>query len=99
MAKKKSVITIILIVIIFGFFIVFFYPKKRVVGGFRGLVDPGQTLYREEFLCFGIKYDFCPPWPDYGCDYLCYGIVYNKKCFNEVYNPELGIQKIEIDCR
>ena len=71
--KKKLLITIILIVIILGSLTAFFYPKKRVVGEISGLICHGETSYREEFSCFGIKHDFCPSWSDYGCDFLCYG--------------------------
>jgi len=99
MEKNKLIITIILLVILLVSLTAFFYPKERVVGGLRGLIGPGQNSYREEFSCFGIKHDFCPQWPDYGCDLLCYGIVYDRTCFNEVYESGTGTQKTEITCK
>jgi hypothetical protein len=100
MERKKLIITVILIVLILGSLTAFFYPKRRVVGGLGGYIRPGQTSYREEFSCFGIKYDFCrTSLEDAGCALLCFGIVYDKKCFIEVNEGGIGTQKTETTCR
>lgn len=98
---RKKIASIIIVVLIAGSLIAFFYPKHRVVGGFGGeLIGPNQTAYREEYDCFGIKYDLCPSFgADYTCDALCYGAIFNKKCFIEVSENEGGIQKKPIDCK
>ena len=90
MDVKKILIVLFSLVLLFAFF----YPKERVVGGLRGFVHVNQTAYREDYDCFGVPYDFCPPWPDYGCDYLCYGIVFNKQCFNQTVSG-----KTRVPCR
>lgn len=59
----------------------FFFPKRRVIGGLRGgPMGPGQSGYREDYVCIGIKLNFCPNWPDFGCVLLCSGIITNKTC-------------------
>ena len=65
--------------------VIVFYPKPRVVGGLNGMIGPGQQAYREDFKCLGVPYDFCPNWPDYGCDYLCYGLTYDRQCTTETF--------------
>lgn len=77
----------------------FFFPKERVVGGLRGgPIGPGETAYREDYTCVGVPYDFCPNWPDYGCDYLCFGIVTSRTCSMETYQETQGITRIPIAC-
>ena len=94
----KRIIIILLIVVFFGISVAVFYPKERVVGGLRGGPLPSNaSAYVETYECLGLKRDFCPPWPDYGCDYLCYGIRYNKKCFNQTLSPSL--REEEVLCR
>lgn len=100
MDKKKIIITIILIAVIIGSLIVFFYPKKMVIGGLRGgPIGPSESAYLEEYGCLGFKRDFCPPWPDYGCDLLCYGITYNKKCSTHSFDSAGQNVKSPINCR
>jgi len=91
--KSKIIITVCVLVIL----LIVFYPKKRVVGGLRGFIMMNHSVYREEYSCLGIPNDFCPPWPDYGCDYLCYGLIYNRRCYNET--AEIGgTKKTETEC-
>lgn len=76
-----------------------FDPPRRVRGGLRGgPIAWDESAYREEYRCLGIRRDFCPPWPDYGCDYLCYGITYGRACFIETYTRQ-GLQKQPTACR
>ncbi len=77
-----------------------FNPPKRVIGGLRGgPIAPNDYAYREEYKCLGLKRDFCPPWPDYGCDLLCYGIVYDQQCYIETYIGGGGLRKVSSQCR
>ena len=90
-------IVITIIAVIMGALI--FNPPKRIKGGLRGgPIDLNKSAYLEEYQCFGFKKDFCPPWPDYGCDHLCYGITYSKKCFMETYTIN-GFQKVPSECK
>ena len=91
----NKIIKIILVVLIIILLVGFFYPKKTVVGGLGGLIMVGQSAYLEEYSCLGIQRDFCMKCPDCGCDYFCYGLTYNKKCFNQ--SSING--KIEMPCR
>jgi hypothetical protein len=76
------------------------FPKERVVGGLRGgPIGPGESAYREDYLCLGIKSDVCPNWPDYGCDRLCYGAVVRQTCTIETYDPERGVLTVPVECR
>lgn len=61
----------------------FFYPKPRITGELDGFIGPNEESLRTEYTCIGISYDFCPDWPDYGCDYLCYGTPVDPHCFIE----------------
>lgn len=72
------------------------FTPERVKGGLKGgPIGPNESAYREEYQCFGFARDFCPQnRPDYGCDYLCYGITYDKQCFMET---PLG--KVQSGCR
>lgn len=97
--KKKTLVIILIAVIVIASLSVFFYPKKRVVGGLRGFIGPNETAYREEYSCFGIKHDFCPPWPDYGCDLLCYGLIFDKKCYTETVQGGSKLIKTPTTCR
>jgi len=84
--KRNLIFAIILIIIL-----IFFYPKPRVEGGLRGfIVNPNATAYRVEYDCLGIPYDYT--FPD-GGEYLCFGVTYNKRCFNETTT-----QKIPLPC-
>ena len=94
MQKKVKVAILIILVLILAFT---FYPRKRVENELRGFIAPNATTIRAEYSCFGVSYDFCPEWPDYGCDFLCYGITYGKKCFNETATSS-GTQKVPIEC-
>jgi hypothetical protein len=96
----KRLVWIVVIIMILIAVVLFFYPKERVVSGLRGgPVAPGETAYREDYTCVGIKYDFCPNWPDYGCDYLCFGMVSYRVCTLEEYDPLKGVLRNPIECR
>ena len=91
---------IILTLLILSLMIVFFYPKERVVGGLRGgPIGPGETAYREDYTCTGFAYDFCPNWPDYGCDRLCFGLVSGRTCSLESYDLVKGISREPAACQ
>lgn len=65
---------------------VFLYPKEWVVGGWQGGPIPeGVPKDTQMYSCFGVKYNYCPGYPDYGCDRLCFGIVHSKKCVSQTY--------------
>jgi len=98
MNKKKIITIIVLLVIVVIGGVLIFNPPERVKGGFGGIpITPGASAYVEEYQCFGISRDFCPPWDDYGCDLLCYGIIHSKKCFVVSYDNEY--QKQSSECR
>jgi hypothetical protein len=76
------------------------FPKERVVGGLRGgPIGPGQAAYREDYVCVGLRYDFCPNWPDYGCDHLCFGAVVGRRCSVETYEAATGMVRMPAECR
>ncbi len=75
------------------------FPKERVVGGLRGgPIGPGETAYREDYVCLGLKYDFCPDWPDYGCDRLCFGAVVARTGSIET-NVDAAPVRVPVECR
>jgi hypothetical protein len=79
--------------------LIVFSPKERVVGGLRGgPIGPGESEYREDYQCLGIASEFCPDWPDYGCDYLCYGLVYDRECSFETLESG-GVTREPTACR
>lgn len=97
---KTKLIIIISIIIVLGLLTALFYPKKIVVGGLRGgPITPGASAYLEEYKCFGIKQDFCPPWPDYGCDRLCYGLTYDKTCSIQSFESDDQITSSTTTCK
>lgn len=76
-----------------------FYPKKYIIGGLGGFLEPGDSAYREEYSCLGIKYRNCPNIPDYGCENYCFGIIYDKKC-SIVSMPDTNqFKTIDTQCR
>jgi len=76
------------------------FPKERQAGGMRGgPIAPSQSAYREDYICLGVKADFCPNWPDYGCDRLCFGAVVARACSIETYDAELGLSRVPTECR
>jgi hypothetical protein len=76
------------------------FPKERVVGGLRGgPIGPGQAAYREDYACLGAKYDFCPNWPDYGCDRVCFGVVVARTCSIETYDEVEGVVRTPVECQ
>ena len=97
--EKQKVVAIIAIVVVLILLSVLIYPKERVNGGLRGEIGLGESAYGEEYKCFGIERNFCPPRSEYVCDALCYGIVYDKKCYIETYNIGTGTQRTETACR
>ncbi len=96
---KKFIIVITLIIIL----VLFFYPKSYVRGGLQGgPIGPGETAYKEEFSCFGIKHSYYPSGcADCGNVYNCYGLNYNKKCYTEVYSYSGGgkLSKDSTQCK
>ncbi len=75
--------------------VLWFFPKERVVGGLRGgPIGPGESAYREDYVCLGVPYDFCPNWPDYGCDRLCFGAVVTRTCSIEMYDGVTGVVRV-----
>jgi hypothetical protein len=92
--------TILLLLSVLSLTAIFFYPKERVVGGLRGgPVAPGETAYREDYTCTGFAFDFCPSWPDYGCDRLCFGMVAGRICSLESYDVNEGISREQAACQ
>ncbi len=78
---------------------IWFSPKPRVIGGLRGgPIGPGEQAYREDFACLGFPTEFCPNWPDYGCDYLCYGVVYGRECSVETFTDG-GLTRQPTECQ
>jgi hypothetical protein len=76
------------------------FPKERVVGGLQdGPIGPGESAYREDYVCLGVPYDPCPNWPDYGCDRLCFGAVVARTCSVETYDVETGLVRVPAECR
>jgi hypothetical protein len=76
------------------------FPKERVVGGLRGgPIGPGEAAYREDYVCLGVEYDFCPNWPDYGCDRLCFGGLVARTCSVERYDSAEGVVLVPVECR
>ena len=92
MNKKHTKLILALFILLI--LVVFFFPKARVIGGLRGFIGANEVSYREEYDCIGIENNFCPDWPDYGCDLQCYGLVVNKQC----YNQSIG-SKTKTECR
>jgi len=85
--KQKTLLIIISIIILVGIF----FPKPYIRGGLGGFIGPGQSAYKEEYSCFGLKQSY---YPIYGCadcgkNYNCYGIPYNKKCYTEKFNQSI----------
>lgn len=99
-ARRRRVEAISLLLLILSLLMIFFYPKQRVVGGLRGgPIAPGERAYREDYTCIGVKYDFCPEWPDYGCDYLCFGLVTGETCTLEQYEVGKGLERYFTACK
>ena len=95
---KKCLIIIVVLIFISAIYFSMF-PQRRIVGGLRGgPIAPIEQVLVTKYSCFGIPYDYCPPWPDYGCDALCYGIVYGKKCYEQSYRVETLMAEIETHC-
>lgn len=100
MQPRKRNAAIFLALLILGLSIVFFYPKQRLVGGLRGRpIGPGESAYREDYTCIGIPYDFCPNWLDYGCDYMCFGLVTGENCTVEAYEVGEGLKRYPNTCK
>ncbi len=98
MIMKNKIFIIIIAVIVVLSLSMFFYPKKNIIDGSRGFIELNETYYTKEYSCFGIKHNFCPPWPDYGCDSLCYGLIFDKKCYTSIYNVNSEEIKTQITC-
>jgi hypothetical protein len=98
MGNKKRKIKTLLIVVSILACVLFFLPKQRVIGGLGGgPITVGLTAYREDYACIGIKFAFCPPWPDYGCSFHCSGIITNKTCSIEKAEDS-GINRTPVAC-
>jgi len=103
MGKSKLVLVIIAVLLALCL-IAFFYPKKTVVGGmggFLGFYEKGQEVYREDYQCFGFASTYCPKCNDCGCDHLCYGMRYDKRCSLEFLPDNMRTMTIKKDtvCR
>lgn len=95
--KKRKLKTLIIVVSILACAL-FLYPMQRVIGGLRGgPIAPGQTAYREDYTCLGIKLNSCPNWPDFGCIFLCSGIITNKTCSIEQYDS-VSMNRMPVAC-
>lgn len=100
MKPLKVVLIVLAVAAVLAAAVWFFYPRPRVIGGLRGgPIAPGESAYREDFACIGIPYDFCPPWPDYGCDYWCLGLVTHRTCTMETYEMQAGLTRDPVPCR
>jgi len=76
-----------------------FYPKQWVVGGLSGgPLAPGQTAYREEYACIGIKLIIPLNCADCGAIYPCFGIILNRTCSIERYDELLGVTHTPLAC-
>lgn len=71
--KKKYVILVIL-----GFILlvsIFFFPKNSGI-------TPSMKNYRYKYSCLGFEQEYVMPNTfDAPLDYKCYGVPYNKKCY------------------
>ena len=86
-------------VVLVASIVLLFYPKERVTGGLRGgPIGPGASAYREDRACIGVPHNFCPNWPDYGCDRLCFGLTVGRVCSIETYDPESGVARAPTVC-
>lgn len=83
----KQKIKLLIVAIVVVLLISIFFPKSYVKGGLGGFIGPGDTAYKEEYNCFGLKHSYYPS----GCSdcanvHNCYGIPYGKKCYIEEYD-------------
>jgi hypothetical protein len=79
--KTRSFLIVVAILVVAGAVaLLLINPPHRTNGGLGGIMS-NLPAYLEEYQCLGVKKDFCPPWPDYGCDNLCYGVIYGKQCY------------------
>jgi len=98
--RKRVRLSVIAVVALLIVIVLWACPKERVVGGLRGgPIGPGESAYREDTICLGVSYDFCPDWPDYGCDRLCFGAVVGRTCSIETYESEEGLIRAPAECR
>ena len=80
----NRLVWIVIVALLLKIIVAFFFPKEYVVGGLGGLVGPGQSSYKEEYECFGIKHEYnLVDCADCGIKYYCYGWIHSKKCFTE----------------
>ena len=101
MSNKKRWVNAFLIFLAIILWILILYPKQWVVGGLvGGPLPPFQEAYREEYLCIGAGF-IIPPinCADCGASYPCIGILVNKRCSIEVYDPNAGIIRTPIACK
>ncbi len=100
MKRRDAALAALAVVAVLTATVVWFFPKERVFGGLRGgPIGPGENAYREDYVCLGISYDYCPDWPDYGCDRLCFGLVTGRTCSMETYDPATGVVSAAVECR
>lgn len=100
MRRRRSWVTLLIGLGLLAAILLWAFPKERVVGGLRGgPIAPGEAAYREDYVCLGLRYDFCPNWPDYGCDRLCFGAVMARTCSIETYDAAEGLARIPAVCR
>ena len=73
-------------IIIFILIFIIVFPKSYVKGGLGGFIQDGDTNYKEELSCFGLKHvKYSEGCSDCGPKYNCYGVTYGKTCFEESY--------------
>jgi hypothetical protein len=97
--RRKGVGAVVGVALLVAF-VLWVFPKERVVGGLQGgPIGPGESAYQEDYVCLGVPYDFCPNWPDYGCDRLCFGAVVARTCSVETYDVETGLVRVPAECR
>ena len=78
--RQKLLIVFLILVLL-----LFFFPKKA--GWTCGWCPPPPAVYKVEYGCIGLKYEYQPPCIDCGKQILCFGIVTKeKKCYTKENN-------------
>jgi hypothetical protein len=99
MNKHRKILKKILIIVAIILFVFLLFPRAMVIGGLDIPYGDSEYAYLEEYSCFGLKYNFCPSsWMDFKCVKFCFGMVYNKKCYNEIFNNKSGVLKTDALC-
>lgn len=100
MRKTKRLAMIAIVTLAALTLILTFRPKQWVIGGLvGGPLPPYATAYREEYECIGIKLIVLPDCADCGASHPCYGILTERSCSIEEYNPVLGVMRTPVACQ